>query len=357
VNSRLGWEAVANGLWYSPRRHAEEADDSWLLRTACIYGVTPNEMYAHLCGLNFEATYAYGSKHLQETAEGSPSFGVSTSTSYCDLGSYCPLCSARDLRSGEMPWFRRSWQRVWSTHCPIDGTPLFLWPYRDAAGCVFLPTWMAECHMLGLRTIRLSNESRSFILQLRLARKVRGWIRRGSPLALPWLQQIEQERLLLAQDRSTYALTGLSPLALRRVANDAITLLCNSFGGAQHCQASYLASFLGPRWLFETRFASGEVLPRHKARCTRSFRDPAQRRSLITLAMRLLTSFAADPHFDGEAQLVGAGETALSRAMHGCSQSAARWACERARTWPRLVSLGLREALRCDPNSWPLPDA
>lgn len=351
--SRKALHTLAQRLWYNPPLEADEPEDSWLLRVACLYRVSPLELLSHLHGFDFNAHQE--DDRCAAAGESAAEIGISSCATHCDMGSYCPLCFARDIRNGRMPYFRHRWSRVWSTHCELDKTPLFLWPYRDTGGRLMLPDWIAQVHVAKKGTVRTADENRKFLVQLRYTRKVRKWIADDAPAALGWLQQLDLEWMLATKTVSpTYAIAGTSKELMWRVIADTVTLLCEQYNERPRSQASYLAGFLGPTWLYSRSFSGGRSLLGRDIRCLRSFTDPAQRRSLIALAMRVHISFNADPNFNEDGLLMGTGDTSLTRALRLCSGDTKRWASQRAKSWPDCASLGIRDSMDCKPTAWPV---
>lgn len=338
-------------FWYAPDKPVDEPADSWIRRTASVYHVSPTQLLHHLQDGGGEEEASDESRLVQAAI-------ASTRATFSDTppGPYCPMCFSRDLHVGRLPYFRRQWQQSWSTHCSVDGLPLFLWPYHDSSGQIAYPQWVAEAHFARKARVRKDQEDAKTRMQLRCARQLRTQIGAGATEALPWLQQLDQEKVLLDPRRApTRALMGLAPDAVRRVVSDLATLLGHNFRRGDRCQAAHLAKFLGPRWLYAASFPSGRPLDRHTTRCLSSFVDPAQRRTLITLAIRLLTSFASDPEFTRDAMLVDAGQTILTRELKNCSEAAVQWVQARSRYWPEFISVGVRNAMRCEPGRWAVP--
>lgn len=309
-------------------------------RCACLYRLTPTEMLNHLGGSGM-------TQDEKALCEGVAAAQAAT-PSQVRSGPYCPLCFARDLHKGILPSFRRSWQNPWSTHCDVDQSPLFLWPIKDSSGALTYPAWVREAHFKGRPCASKSNDTNRLRLHLQAVRRLRRQMAEGSILALCWRQQIEHETVLESPEHApTFALFGVSPTRVRRVVGDLAILLGNEFGSSQRAHASQLAGFLGPPWMFSGSFSSGRPLRRHSTCSLASFTDPAQRRTLISAAMRIALSFAADPEFARDARLVGAGQTTLSGDLRNCPEQAKAWAQARASAWPDIVSVGVRSALRC----------
>lgn len=333
-------------LWYAPERRSDEPADSWVRKTAAIYGVSPAAMVDHLV------------EDQREDDEGRLLGRAALATAdrrhgLTPPGPYCPICFSRDLHHGRLPSFRTEWQAPWTTHCRIDGVPLFLWPYRDATGLLAYPEWVAKAHFLKKARACKDQRDQAFRIQLRYARGLQEQIRVGADEALPWIQQVEQERVLVTPGGVPCRMVlGMTPSAVRPVVNDLSVLLGHNFGRSGRCQAADLAGFLGPSWLFASSFASGRALPGHLTLCLASFTDPAQRRSLITLSMRLLMSFAADPEFTQSGAIVSVGQTMLSRELKSFPEPAKRWARARAVRWPKFVVIGIRGAMRCEAERW-----
>lgn len=322
-----------------------EPDESWLARLASVRRVTPEHMKQHLLDAPwkpgvFPEPPAVTRWRLQGNDE-----TRGPTTSKCRPGAYCPLCFSADFRAQRAPYFRGQWQDMWSTACCLHGTPLFRWPYLDFNGHLVFWEWWSQVVQRGDSGPRREEVSRAYCVQLACARRMRRWMGERDSRALAWLQQLEQERLLAAVDHGpTYALTGLSASEVRRSAYDLVILLVEEFGSAIRCPASHMSTFLGPDWLFARRFQNG-VRARPGGLITlQSFADPAQRRTLITLAMRLLASFAADPSFNSDGQLNDAGHTALIHDLRNAPSATWKWAARRARGWPDLVVKGIRHA-------------
>jgi hypothetical protein len=338
-------------LWFEPERAENEPDDSWIRRAASLYQLAPSKLIQHL----EQQAGGSASKNRERLAKAEKA-AKSSSLGSTASGPYCPLCFARDLHRERLPHFRRSWQNPWTTHCEVDRMPLLVWPYRDSAGDLFYPDWVAEAFLAGKARARTEQKDAQIRTHLVRVRGLRMQVSNAQGEALPWLQQLEQEDQLLCPDRAPVrAMLGLEPAMVRRVVADLSTLLGHNFGRSGRCQASDLAGFLGPSWLFGSSFASGRALPGHSTLCLASFVDPAQRRTLITLSMRLLTSFAADPEFANSGDVVDVGQTILSRELKNFPEPAKRWAQTRSGRWPRFVVIGMRGAMRCNSGSWAVP--
>lgn len=335
-------------LWHAPEWTPAEPADSWVRRVASLYGVTPTEMIEHLGDPSGEKLPDDGHFLAQMALASERRNQTSTLP-----GPYCPVCFMRDLHRGTLPIFRKAWQRPWATHCQVDGAPLFLWPYRDSAGRLLYPEWVSRAYFTKKARALEEQADAAFRSQLVYARRLLHHMLIGADEAFPWQQQIEQEQVLLdPADAPCRSLLGMQPGAVRRVVNDLSVLLGHNFGRTGRCQAADLAGFLGPSWLFASSFASGRTLPGHSTLCLASFVDPAQRRSLLTLSTRMLTSFAADPEFTQSGAMVDVGETMLSRELKSFPEPARRWAQARAKHWPNFVVVGVRGAMRCDSDSW-----
>lgn len=56
-----------------------------------------------------------------------------------ERNAYCPMCFHEDMSAGHTPYFRLDWARIFLTHCPMHGCPLFRWPLLSADGTRRLP--------------------------------------------------------------------------------------------------------------------------------------------------------------------------------------------------------------------------
>lgn len=318
-------------LWYCPENYSEEAAGSWLVRSSCLYGVRPDEMRAHLAADSDKCRALADLLSLKRRR-----------ADEADLGGYCPLCFVSDFRQGRVPHFRRSWIRVWSTHCNSHRTPLFMWPYRDGKKQIFFPEWVAQLHWRSRPMCMVRAENAEVVNHLRLVRALLHDARRRPGVVFSWAQQLQWEHNLLDDPAPSMApILGIDAGALRGVVADLACLLGSTFGTSDRCLASRMALSLGPDWLFATSSFRGEG----GMRALVSFSDPRQRRSLLTLVLRILMSFVASPDFNADGNVTAAGESPLSKTLSACPLQAKIWVDTRSTNWPSLVSLGVRKAI------------
>ena len=331
---------------YAMEMEPDEPVRSWLLRMACFAGAIPEEMDAHLrsyaSGIRYERDHIIQVPSVDTWAGG----GVLAA-----MTSYCPLCLSDDMRRGRLPHFRRQHQALLRTHCRCHLTPLLFWPYRYGENMAYLPRWVGALHARRQPLVRFGDENHAVILQLQQIRRLRRLMHQGDGDGLAWLQQLDIERALLGRFCPSRLLGGAPQTMMPRLINDCATLLASQFG-ASECAASSLSAFLGPKWLFATRFCDGYATPARSVRGLASFADPAQRRSLLSLSYRMLFSFGLDPQFEPRLGAVGTGCTRFTKALDHLPKAAFQWAHRRSADWPALVRFGFRDACRDRSLSW-----
>ncbi len=318
-----------------------EPSESWVARLACARMVTPTQMKHHLLSAPW-STSAPEPDEVRRWRIPEDASRTSKAGSQCDVSAYCPLCFSKAFCQGDLPHFRSEWASIWRTHCELHSTPLFAWPYVDDQRAVMFPEWAFELHRFKKSGPRKAEQSGIYCADLRNARDMRRLMGGQDIRALGWFQQLDQERVLINQSGSTYALAGLPISRLRNVVQDLSTIFGSEFGSLLNCNAAYLSTFLGPTWLYARKFRDARSTSESGTNSLASFSDPRQRRALISLSMRLLASFAADPRFDGKGLLVDVGKTSLLNDLqHGSPKGLVAWLEQRAVRWPDLVVLGL----------------
>jgi hypothetical protein len=316
------------------------------MRLACSYCVSPSEMQQHLLDSPWiPGAIPEPSAVSRWRASGVLPIDMASSprgSGDCAISGYCPLCASYDLRRNELPHFRSGWQNPWRTHCSVHRTPLFSWPYSDNEELVMYPDFFEILQRRGWAAMKENLKAQKFSIQLRYAREVQRWMHERDPRSLAWRQQLDHEQALLFPHAAPIAaLAGCSEAGqLRRTVSDLACLLGNEFGTSIRCPATYLGSFLGPVWMFARSFEKRKNAGR--IRCLRSFPEPEQRRTLITLAMRILGSFSIEASFDREGHLTDVGYTSITSTLRDCPLAAWKWVFGRIHQWPAALAVGLR---------------
>jgi hypothetical protein len=331
--------------WTLEERREREPLESWVARLACIRYVSPRAMTEHLLSAPWRTDGIPEPRDVTLLRTRDPREGKRRFDTTSPIGAYCPLCFSGDCHAHRLPAFDSEWQYVWRTHCTIHLTPLFKWPYRDFDGEIVLWRWWSDVLSHRRTGPRLDDRSRQFCTHLQLARRVRFWSNAGDGRALAWKQQVELERVLSGQlTGASVAIAGLTIADMRRSVQALACFLANEFGSGLRCQASHLASFLGPPWMFSRRFDHGVQTTESAVVTLGAFSDPAQRRTLIALAVKILASFAADLSFDARGVLSDVGHTGLIHDLRHAHPAAWRWAARQVSRWPSVVAMGMRNA-------------
>lgn len=259
--------------------------------------------------------------------------------------SFCPLCFSDDLQADRLPYFRKAWAYQFRTHCTVHRLPLFSWPHvRSDGGGRFIPENMVRKH-LEIPKIETVAAERKFDWMLRLARKMRQINGQGEGRGFAWSQQMLWERALSGEN-DLAALFGMTSTELKRVVSDLSTVWVSNFaGGFSDPLGNYMATFLGPRWLFGGHgpIAPGTTGPRLVY--LRSIGNPARRRSAITLSIRVLLGIYTDTSVsESDCAMVQSGESFVTRELCKLPQEGKRWLDVRSKWWPGQVRSAMRSA-------------
>lgn len=255
---------------------------------------------------------------------------------------FCPLCFSDDLQAERLPYFRKAWACPFRTHCTAHRLPLFCWPHvRPDVGERFIPENIVRKH-LEMPDIETVAAKGKFDGMLHLARHMRHINGQGEGRGFAWSQQLLWERAL-SGGNDMAALFGMTSTELKRVVNDLSMVLLSNFGsGFREPLGNYMASFLGPRWLFGGHgpIPPGKQGPRLVS--LRSVGNPARRRSAISLSIRILLSTYTDISVsESDCAMVQSGESFVTRELRKLPRDAKQWLDSRSVWWPDQVRLAL----------------